>query len=138
MSSSENSVEPGILAKRVWVTDDRITVELKDGRTISIPTKWYPRLMHGTAAERAKVEIWVDGIYWPKLNADISYRGLLQGSRSGESAKSFRRWLGYRARGMEEPILTLPLPPELAKYLKRERLRKRVRSKSRRLVRSGG
>ena len=124
-------------AKRVSVTDDRVTVEFKDGRTVSIPTKWYPRLLHGTPAERAKVEIWVDGIYWPKLNADISYEGLLRGCRSGESAKSFRRWLGYRARGMQEPILTLPVPPELAKFLKRERLRKRARSKSRRLVESG-
>jgi len=137
MSSLESNFEQEIRAKRVSVTDDRVTVELKDGRIISIPTKWYPRLLHGTAAERAKFEIWMDGIYWPKLNADISYKGLLQGCRSGESGKSFRRWLGYRARGMQEPILTLPLPPELAKFLKRERLRKHTPSKSRRLVKSG-
>jgi hypothetical protein len=114
MNSSVHESRRPIRAKRVIVTDDLVTVYFKDGRGISVPTKWYPRIAHGTPAERAEVEIWDDGVYWPKLNADISYRAMLLGEKSGESAKSFRRWLGYHARGEMEPILTLPLPPALA------------------------
>ena len=131
MISSKNKIERPVRAKRVSIADDCITVDFRDGRRISVPTKWYPRLAHGTPAERAKMEIWSDGIYWPRLNADISYQGLFLGLRSGESSSSFRRWLNYHSRGEQEPILTLPLPPELAKILKRERLRKRRRTTSR-------
>jgi hypothetical protein len=134
MSSLRDKSEKEIRAKRVSVTDDRVTVDLNDGRTISVPTKWYPRLLYGTAAERAKVEIWMDGIYWPRLNADISYRGLLMGNHSGESVKSFQRWLDYRERGLSEPILTLPMPAELSRFLKHEGSRKARKQKSRRVA----
>ncbi|MGH7129363.1 MAG: DUF2442 domain-containing protein, partial [Planctomycetaceae bacterium] len=54
-------------ARDIQVTDETITVELSDGRTISVPLAWHPRLMHGTAAER---ENWRPiggghGIHWP-------------------------------------------------------------------------
>lgn len=114
-----------IRAKRVRVTDARLTVDFNDGRTISVPTEWYPRLHHGTPSQRAKVEIWDDGILWPELNADVSYTALLLGTKSGESRKSFNRWLGYHSRGEKEPIPTLPLPPALAAVLKHGRKRSR-------------
>ncbi|MGD0463388.1 MAG: DUF2442 domain-containing protein [Tepidisphaeraceae bacterium] len=84
---------------------------------MSVPLKWFPRLFHGTPAERAKFELSFDGIHWPDLNEDIPVEGLLRGEKSGESRKSIRRWLRYRAKGQKEPILELPLPPELAKWL---------------------
>lgn len=133
MSFLTNKVEPGLRAKRVVVTDRLVTVRLKDGRAISVPTKWYPRLLHGTPAQWAKVEIWDDGIYWPDLNADISYRALLRGEKSGESPKSFRRWLGFHNRGEMEPIVTLPLPSSLSKAQKRPKNRP-----SRKLIKSRG
>lgn len=66
------------------VTDDTLTVGLADGRTISVPLQWYPRLRHGTPEERANFEIGVFGIHWPDLDEDISTRGLLLGRKSGE------------------------------------------------------
>jgi len=97
-------------ATHVVVRDDMLSVNLEDGRTISVPLGWYPRLLHGTARERSNFEIGAFGIHWPDLDEDISIRGLLLGQKSGESLKSIKRWLGYRARGEKEPIPTLPLP----------------------------
>ena len=132
MNSSVNEFAASARAKRVRVTDERITVDFKDGRSVSIPTAWYPRVLRGSASERAKVEIWDDGIIWPDLNADVSYDALFRGRKSGESAKSFRRWLSYHSRGEREPIPTLPMPPGLAKALERSR-----RPRSRKLVKTG-
>ena len=112
---------------RVVVTEHHVTVDLEDGRTVSVPLTWYPRLLHGTAAERSNVELWHDGIFWPDLNADISIHGLLLGKKSGESARSLQRWLGFRARGEREPIPELPLPPALVKILANERRGQRPR-----------
>ena len=131
MNSSVNEFAAIVRAKRVRVTNERITVDFKDGRSVSIPTNWYPRILHGSASERAKVEIWDDGIIWPELNADVSYDALFQGRKSGESAKSFRRWMSYHSRGEKEPIPTLPMPPGLAKALQRSR-----RTGSRKLVKA--
>src|SRR5580700_731713 len=94
----------------VSVTNDTLTVELSDGRTISAPLVWFPRLLHGTPAERSKFKLGRIGIHWPDLNEDIPVEGLLLGQKSGESLKSIKRWLDYRARGEKEPILILPLP----------------------------
>ena len=97
-------------ATMVVVSDDTLTVHLEDGRSISVPLVWYPRLLHGTPRERKNFEIGAFGIHWPDLNEDISIRGLLLGQKSGESLKSIKRWLTYRARGEKEPIPTFPLP----------------------------
>lgn len=88
-------------AQRVVVTDDALSVDLIDGRTISVPISWYPRLAHGTPAERTK---WVligrgEGIRWPGLDEDISVENLLMGARSGESQRSFKKWLESRDEG---------------------------------------
>jgi hypothetical protein len=72
-----------------------LTVDLVDGRTVSVPLAWYPRLAHASAPER---ENWRligrgEGIHWPDLDEDISVEGLLVGRPSGESQASFQRWL---------------------------------------------
>jgi Protein of unknown function (DUF2442) len=97
-------------ATHVLTTDHHVTVTFDDGRTISVPVNWYPRIAHGTPEERANIEIWDDGLYWPDLNADMSFRAIFLGKKSGEGPRSFARWLSYHARGEREPIPTLPLP----------------------------
>lgn len=82
----------------VSVSDDTLSVDLEDGRTISVPIGWYPRLAHGTQAERAKFQITGAGygIHWPDLDEDIGVEGLLLGRKSTESPASFERWLKRR------------------------------------------
>lgn len=82
-------------AVTVSLTDDALTVDLSDGRTISVPLAWFPRLTYADAEERAHWELIGDGegIHWPDLDEDISVDGLLAGCPSNESPKSLRRWL---------------------------------------------
>jgi Protein of unknown function (DUF2442) len=86
-------------AVNVTVSDDTLTVDLSDGRTISTPLSWYPRLVHGTTDERAEWRLVGrgEGIHWPRLDEDISVEGLLAGRPSGELADSLQRWLTARA-----------------------------------------
>src|SRR5215208_3566638 len=97
--SQPNNVQEfdDLRATEVVTTEHHVTVTFSDGRTISVPLNWYPRLVHGTPDERGNVEVWDDGLYWPDLNADISFRAMFLGKRSGEGAQSLARWLGYRA-----------------------------------------
>ena len=85
-------------AVAVRVTTDTLTVDLADGRSISVPLAWYPRLGYGTPAERAHWRLIGrgEGVHWPDLDEDISVDNLLGGARSGESAQSFERWLESR------------------------------------------
>jgi hypothetical protein len=85
-------------AQTVAVTDDALTVDLNDGRTISVPLAWYPRLVHGSAAERKNWRLIGKGagIHWEDLDEDISVENLLFGRPSGESQQSFKRWLEGR------------------------------------------
>jgi len=85
----------------VIVTDDTLTVDLEDGRTIALPIGWYPRLAYGTPAERANFEISGAGygIHWPDLDEDIGVEGILLGKKSSESQSSFDRWLQRRRTG---------------------------------------
>ena len=89
------------LAQQLSVTDDALVVDLVDGRTVSVPLSWYPRLAHGTPAERSNWRIIGrgEGIHWPDLDEDISVAGLLAGWPSGESQTSLRRWLETRLSG---------------------------------------
>lgn len=80
----------------VRITDDALTVDLADGRTIVVPLQWFPRLLHGIPAERTKFELNHTGIHWPDLDEDVSVEGLLRGQRSGESARSLQKWLDSR------------------------------------------
>ncbi len=88
-------------AKDISVTDDALLIELSDGRSISVPLAWYPRLVHGTQAERNKWELigGGQGIRWPDLDEDIGVEGLIAGRPSGESQRSFKRWLKARLDG---------------------------------------
>ncbi len=82
----------------VTVTDDMLSVDLEDGRTIAIPIGWYPRLAYGTSAERANFQISGAGygIHWPDLDEDIGVEGVLLGKKSTEGQPSFERWLQRR------------------------------------------
>ena len=90
---------PGV--ERVIVTEDALTAELSDGRTISVPLDWYPRLAHATPQERDNWEFIGpgEGIHWPDLDEDISVEGLIAGRQSGEGVRSFRRWLKAKREG---------------------------------------
>lgn len=87
-------------ATDVRVRDDALCVELSDGRTITVPLSWYPRLEHGTPSERGRRRLIADGegIHWPDLDEDIRVAALLAGARSSESSKSLRDWLRRRTR----------------------------------------
>ena len=81
------------------VTDDALILDLADGRTISAPLTWYPRLLQGTHDERNRYELIGAGvgIHWPELDEDISVASLLAGEKSGESQKSVDQWLEKRS-----------------------------------------
>jgi hypothetical protein len=97
MSSSAN--ELNAQAVRVAVNHAELSVDLTDGRTIIVPLGWYPRLQHGSLKERKKWRLIGrgEGIHWPELDEDISVQNLLAGKPSGESQKSFQRWLDRRS-----------------------------------------
>ena len=88
-----------VRAQKVVVTDDRLTIELSDGRSVSVPLAWFPRLVHGTPEERGNWRLIgnSEGIHWPDLDEDISVENLLLGKPSGESQNSFKKWLNKRA-----------------------------------------
>ncbi len=89
-----------VSAQNVAVTDEALTVDLSDGRTVSVPLAWFPRLLHGTSEERTKWRLIGDGegIHWPDLDEDISVENLILGKSSGESQKSFKKWLEARTQ----------------------------------------
>ena len=85
-------------AVNVIVTGDTLTVDLSDGRTISVPLGWYPRLANSSAEEHKRWRLIGrgEGIHWPDLDEDISVERLLAGKQSGESQQSFKKWLSGR------------------------------------------
>ena len=86
------------LAQNAKLTEDALMVDLADGRTVTVPLSWYPRLAHGTLAERANWRLIGrgEGIHWPDLDEDISVSSLLAGRPSDESPASLQRWLAGR------------------------------------------
>lgn len=93
------------LATEVAVSDDALSVELDDGRTIAAPLAWYPRLAHASAAERGSWRLVGGGrgIHWPALDEDISVANLLAGQPSAESQSSFKKWLAGRPKPSRRP-----------------------------------
>lgn len=85
-------------AQSIVVTDDTLMVDFTDGRSISAPLVWYPRLLHGLSEERNNWQLIGDGegIHWPDLDEDLSVEGILLGRPSGESQRSFQKWLDER------------------------------------------
>ena len=96
-SSQTNRAEAR--AQEVTLTDDLLTIGLVDGRSVSVPLSWYPRLWYGTEEERKNFELFGDGsyIHWPDLDEDLTVEGILDGKRSAEGPSSLRKWL--QARG---------------------------------------
>src|SRR5260221_11175948 len=92
-----------VRAQNLVVTEDSLIVDLSNGRSITVPPAWYPRLIHGTPEERNNWR-WIgdrEGIHWPDLDEDISVENLLLGKSSGESQDSFRRRSEKRRVGKE-------------------------------------
>ena len=85
-------------AVSVEVTDDTLSVELSDGRTLSVPASWFPRLTHATPAARANWRLIGNGtgIHWPDSEEDLSIASLIAGRPSLESSRSLSRWLASR------------------------------------------
>ena len=96
MPTSVNNHE--VFAQSVCFSKDSMTVDLDDGRALSVPLTWYPRLLHGTKKSRENCELVGDGegMHWPDLDEDISVQGLLDGKRSAESDASLARWIEKR------------------------------------------
>jgi hypothetical protein len=98
------SASPSLMVARISqvnVTDETLSVDLEDGRTISVPIGWFPRLAYGTPEERSHFIVSGAGygIHWPALDEDIGVEGLLLGKKSSESAGSLARWLAARSSG---------------------------------------
>jgi hypothetical protein len=92
------TLDSALCIQGVEVTDSTLMVELSDGRTLTTPLVWYPRLIHATPAERDHWELIGDGegIQWPDLDEDLSLEGMICARPSGESQKSFQTWLSKR------------------------------------------
>jgi hypothetical protein len=99
MTSSAADNQPA-LATHVEVSDDTLSVELADGRTIAAPLAWYPRLAQASVEERRAWRLLGGGrgIHWPAVDEDISVANLLAGQSSAESQASFKKWLAGRAK----------------------------------------
>ena len=97
MNTSASDIQEAS-ARDVRVGEDSLVVELMDGRTLTVPLVWYPRLWYGSPEERAHFELIGNGgyIHWPDLDEDLSIAGMLAGRRSKESPESLREWLAQR------------------------------------------
>lgn len=99
MTSSTHDVgSPRVVSVAFTHRSTRMTVDLDDGRTISVPLAWYPRLRVASARERSRWRLVGGGagVYWMDLDEDISVDNLLAGARSAENTRSFERWLAGR------------------------------------------
>jgi hypothetical protein len=99
--SSLNLKIRAVNALKVTVTEDSLALDLSDGRTVSVPLMWYPRLLHGSPRERNNWRLIAggEGIHWPDLEEDVSVEGIILGRASGESQPSLKRWLESREAG---------------------------------------
>lgn len=86
------------MAENITITFDALTVDLSDGRSITVPIAWYPRLVNATKSELDNWRLVGKGfgIHWEDIDEDISIEGLLLGKPSGESQTSFKKWLSSR------------------------------------------
>lgn len=91
-------------ATAVRFSDDALTVDLRDGRTVAVPLAWYPRLHHATDSVRSAWRLigGGEGIHWPNIEEDLSVESLIAGRPSQESQTSLRRWLETRKAATEQ------------------------------------
>jgi len=87
------------------VTDDALIVDLVDGRMVSVPIVWFPRLAYATVTERNHFLLSRDGIHWPDLDEDINVQTLLVGKGVGESPQSLQRWLDQRQAARQNGVV---------------------------------
>lgn len=108
MSISALELRPPV-AVSASVTDDALVVELADGRSVTAPLAWYPRLLHASMVEREKLRLigGGKGIHWPDVEEDISVESILLGQPSMESAASLERWLRQRQAGRDVSLRPL-------------------------------
>lgn len=104
MGTSPSKLPPSPLATSISVSDTALTVELSDGRTLSVPLAWYPRLLHGSPSERTQWRFigQGQGIHWVLLDEDISIESLIAGLPSGETRSSLQHWLDDRRCSSEQ------------------------------------
>ena len=109
MSSLEIEIQEA-RARAVTITDEGLSVDLVDGRTVIVPLVWFPRLWHGSTRERYRFELFGDGAYihWPDLDEDLTIASLLAGRRSGESSRSLKKWLAARKPKGRDPTKGRP------------------------------
>jgi hypothetical protein len=98
MTSLELETEPAAI--KVAITNEKLAVDLADGRTLLVPLGWYPRLKHATELERQNWRLLGDGyaIEWPDIDEHIGIEGLVAGRKSGESQASLSQWLKERSK----------------------------------------
>lgn len=96
MTTLKLEIDPAI--SHVIVTDEELILDLADGRSLTVPLTWYPRLKSAAREERQNCQIIGSGhaIEWPDLDEHIGIEGLLAGRPSGEGHRSFKRWLTIR------------------------------------------
>ncbi|MBF0479242.1 MAG: DUF2442 domain-containing protein [Candidatus Omnitrophica bacterium] len=94
------SFEHECLATKLSFSEDSFTVYLNDGRHLTIPLAWYPRLLAGTKQERENYALigGGEGVHWSKLDEDILIEGLLAGHHSKENQSSLKKWLQKRKK----------------------------------------
>ena len=122
MTTSSLAIETPAAAD-VKVTSEALTVHLHDGRIVSVPLAWYPRLVEGSSVERRHWELIGPGIgiHWPLLDEDISVEALLRGLGSNEGASSLRRWRASRRRPANKALQPTSRARQKAKSKQRSR-----------------
>ena len=95
---STSDPRPGERIVGVRVDEHSVSADLADGRTITVPLAWFPRLLHATPDERGNWQLIArgQGIHWPDLDEDISVASIIAGRPSTESAASLQKWLNER------------------------------------------
>lgn len=114
--STSRVEQPAPSAIAVRIGDDELAIDLSDGRSVTVPLAWYPRLVSGTVRERRNWRLIGsgEGVHWPDLDEDISVEGVLAGRPSAESQGSFERWLASRSKRANkrmQPARTSPAKP---------------------------
>lgn len=122
MTTSSLAIEKPTAAD-VKVSSEALTVHLKDGRVVSVPLAWYPRLVEGSPVERRQWELIGPGIgiHWPLLDEDISVEALMRGLGSNEGASSLQRWRASRRRPANKALQPTSRVRQKAKPKQRSR-----------------